>query len=341
MKKTIYTLAVTLLILTGCDNKNAIPEYTTDPHANLDALWKILDERYCYFSTKNINWDSVYSIYNHKLDQYNTISIYNFFDLMASMLNTLQDGHVNLYSPFDVSSCSGWYSDYPADFYSSIVYSDRYLGTDYRVAGGFHYGILHDTNVGYIRYSSFTSGFSAVNMIYIDNVFRETDGIIIDVRGNGGGNLDYSKTLASCFFKARTITGYMRHKTGFGHDDFSDPEPIYTDPADAPIDWSDRKIVILTNRMCYSATNDFVVRAGLAENVTTVGGITGGGGGMPLSQEIPIGWMVRFSAVPMYDTKMQHTEFGVKPDIEVHITDSDIADNTDPILDTAINLLQP
>jgi len=53
------------------------------------------------------------------------------------------------------------------------------------------------------------------------------DGIIIDVRNNGGGNLSNSSTLASRFTNEKVLTGYIRHKTGKGHSDFSYPEPIY------------------------------------------------------------------------------------------------------------------
>jgi C-terminal processing protease CtpA/Prc len=74
-----------------------------------------------------------------------------------------------------------------------------------------------------------------------------------------------------------------------------------------------------------------------APNVVVIGGITGGGGGMPLSQELPNGWMIRFSAVPMYDANMQHTEFGVMPDIEIHISPDDTDDS---ILLTAIHELK-
>jgi hypothetical protein len=44
--------------------------------------------------------------------------------------------------------------------------------------------------------------------------------------------------------------------------------------------------------------------------------------------------MIRFSAVPMFDAEMQHTEFGVTPDIEAHIAPDD---NDDTILLCAIN----
>lgn len=337
--KGIVVVLISMFALVGCQHRELVGEFCSDPDDNLYALWSILDERYCYFDAKGIEWDGVYDEYVKKLHGKRAWTIYEYFDLLAEMLDTLEDGHVNLYSPFDVSSCRGWFSDYPLDYYPEILQSERYLAGGLRRAGGFRYGMLNDVNVGYIEYNSFSNGFSASNLLYIDNYFSNTDGLIIDVRNNGGGSLDYSVTLASCFFKQSTVTGYIKHKTGVGHNDFSEPEPLITDPKDALVDWSDRRVVVLTNRRCYSATNDFVVRMLMAPNVIVVGGMTGGGGGMPLSQELPNGWMVRFSAVPMFDAQMRHTEFGVNPDIEVHISPSDVVGGVDPILDKAIELV--
>ena len=251
------------------------------------------------------------------------------------MIDQLQDGHVNLYAPFDVSTCTGWYDSYPTDYNTDFL--SKHFDYKLRTAGGLAYTTIANHKIGYIRYSSFSSGFTAANIAYIDAYFHQLNkvkGIIIDVRNNGGGSLEYSERLASCFFKEKTITGYMRHKTDKCHDCFSDPTEITTDPTNAPINWSDKKVIVLSNRRCYSATNDFIVRMKQAPNVTIIGGITGGGGGMPLSQELPNGWMIRFSAVPMFDAEMQHTEFGVAPNIEVHISPDD---TDDTILLRAIN----
>ena len=324
MKKILLVICV-ILIFWGCNKEETVTKYNNDPYENFDALWEILDERYCYFSYKNIDWIGVYNDISPRVN--NAKDVFQLFDLMAEMIDTLDDGHVNLYAPFDVSSCSGWFDSYPADFNSDFLY--KHFDADLRSAGGFTYTTLENGEIGYIRYSSFSNGFTAANLAYIDAYFHQLNkvkGIIIDVRNNGGGSLGYSERLASCFFKEKTTTGYMRHKTGKCHDCFSDLTPIVTDPADAPIDWSDKRVIVLSNRRCYSATNDFIVRMKQAPNVVVVGGITGGGGGMPLSQELPNGWMVRFSAVPMFDAEMKHTEFGVIPDIEVHISSDDTDD---------------
>ena len=323
MKKILFIIIITAFFI-SCDKNDTIKEYNNDPHDNFEALWEILDERYCYFSYKNIDWADVYNRFSTRAKQVK--DVFQLFDLMAEMIDVLQDGHVNLYAPFDISSCTGWFDTYPADYDSYLL--SKHLDSEMRSAGGFAYATMENGKIGYIRYSSFSSGFTSANLAYIDAYFHQlnkVEGIIIDVRNNGGGSLSYSERLASCFFKEKTTTGYMRHKTGKCHDCFSETTAITTDPANAPIDWSDKKVVVLTNRRCYSATNDFVVRMKQAPNATTVGGITGGGGGMPLSQELPNGWMIRFSAVPMFDADMQHTEFGVMPDIEVHIS----ADDTD------------
>ena len=324
-----YIIAIlTCFALWACDRNQTITEYNADPRANFDALWEILDEHYCYFTYKEIDWTDVYNQFLPRIDK--AKDVFQLFDLMAEMIDVLQDGHVNLYAPFDISTCSGWYDSYPADYNSEFLY--RHFDSDLRSAGGFAYTTIQNGSIGYIRYSSFSNGFTAANLAYIDAYFHtlnNVEGIIIDVRNNGGGSLTYSEKLASCFFKKRTTTGYMQHKTGACHDCFSDPTPITTDPTDAPIDWSDKKVVVLSNRRCYSATNDFIVRMKQAPNALVVGGITGGGGGMPLSQELPNGWMIRFSAVPMFDADMVHTEFGVNPDIEVHISPDD---NDDTIL---------
>jgi C-terminal processing protease CtpA/Prc len=91
-------------------------------------------------------------------------------------------------------------------------------------------------------YGSFSDGYSDSNVRHIMTYFSDCKGLIIDVRNNGGGSLDNSKQLASYFFSEEKITGYMRHKTGAGHSDFSKPVEIKT-PAHKTIQWQ-RPVVV-------------------------------------------------------------------------------------------------
>lgn len=333
MKRTLI-LVLTVLSMAGCHD-NILRQRDVSPRANFDALWQILDQRYCYFNERNIDWQGVSRELSPAADTVR--DVYELYRLLEQMVDTLHDGHVNLLTPLAVSASEAWYDTFPVDYYASLLSSDAYLGTDALSLNSLTYDTIGP--IGYLRVSSFSGSISPSTLSYISYYFRNTVGLVLDVRNNGGGSLAQSAALAASFFTERTLTGYIRHKTGPGHSDFSEPEPLYTDPADWLVDWSSRPVAVLLNRRSYSATNDFVVRMKQAPHAVLIGGLSGGGGGMPLSEELPSGWMVRFSAVPMYDAEMQTTEFGVRPDIEVHITAADLAEGRDAILDRAIEWL--
>jgi len=308
--------------------KDDEPQFSNTVEGNFDALWHIIDTRYCFLDYKNINWDSIKTVYQPRLPQVRTK--YQLFDLFAQMLAELKDGHVNLYSEFDVSRYWKWYTDYPANFSSSIIYNEKYLGENYRIAGGLRYAKIADGQVGYIYYGSFSNGFTVANIASIFQQFADCKGIIIDVRNNGGGTVTYAETLATYFFETDQTTGYIYHKTGNGHSDFSEPLPVITK---ANFQWKS-KVAVLTNRMSFSATNDFVCRMQYAPYAIIVGDRTGGGGGLPFSSELPIGWSVRFSASPMTDRDGNQIENGIDPTIKI---DMDTADNqNDAIIDRAV-----
>jgi hypothetical protein len=333
MKKNIFILLLSVFLLPSCI-EDPIEQPDTNK-GNFESLWSIIDTKYCYLDYKKIDWDSIHTAYEKRVSD--SLNEFAFFDLMGSMLDELKDGHVNLYSGFDRSRYWKWFTDYPSNFSSSLVYTSRYLGDNYRIAGGMNYAIIANGKIGYIYYGSFETGFTDSNIAYIMNSFSNCEGLIIDVRDNGGGSLDYSKQLASYFFTEETVTGYMRHKTGNGHSDFSEPVEIKT-PAHKTIQWQ-RPVIVLTNRMSFSATNDFVNRMKMAPKAQIVGDKTGGGGGLPFSSELPNGWMVRFSASPMYNANMQDTEWGIEPDVKDSLKVSDEANGIDSIIERAIKLI--
>lgn len=332
-----YFLGAVFLLATLTSCIREPKQYENTNEGNFDALWSIIDTRYCYLDYKNIDWDEAYDHYHSKLNSIQNDK-YALFDLFAEMLAELKDGHVNLYSNFDVSRYNKWYTDSATNYYSSVVYSDDYVGSNYRVAGGMRYGKLKkNEQIGYIYYGSFGDSFSDGNIKNIFTSFKDCAGLIIDVRNNGGGSLSYAEQLASYFFDEETVTSYMLYKNGNGHSDFSKPTAIKTH-VHKNIHW-DKPVIVLTNRYSYSATNDFVLRMKKAPKAFVVGSWTGGGGGMPLSSELPNGWMVRFSACPMLDTEMSHTEMGIAPDYHVIMTESDRDNNKDIVIHKAVEII--
>ena len=283
----------------GCEKAT---EYNPSPRDNFEALWRIMDENYCFFAFKDVDWDEVHDRYSLLVKD--TMNQYELFDVLGEMLAEVKDGHTNLISSFDMSRYWGWYEDYPPNFYEEI--QKNYLGTDYHIAGGLEYKRLADDRIGYVYYESFSSGVGESNLDYMFLHFQDCEGLIIDVRNNGGGALTNADRIASRFLEERMLTGYIQYKNGNGHNDFSDPEPVYLSPSEY-IRWL-RPVVVLTNRHSYSATNDFVNTMRLLPHVTIMGDRTGGGSGLPFSSELPNGWSVRFSACPMLDVNKEHTD---------------------------------
>lgn len=321
--------AAAILAMTSC---HRVDEWGDSAQDNFDALWTIFDTHYCFFEEKGVDWDSIYSEYRPRISECETWL--DFFDLCADMVNELRDGHVNIVSPFNTSAYSAWWTDYPENFDGRLI-DEYYLHFDYYSRGGLSYKILEDS-VGYIRYSSFSATPSETTLDYALYLLQPCKGLIIDVRNNGGGSLSNVGTLVSRFIDSRITAGYITHKTGPGHADFSEPYAYYYDPAPAPrVKW-EKPVVVMTNRSTFSAANNFVSIMRLLPQVTTVGDRTGGGSGIPFNSEIPCGWAVRFSASPVYDARMQLTENGLEPDIHVDLDPEAALRGIDTMLEAAI-----
>ncbi len=327
--RTLYLLFICLLLFNSCFEEEKL-ENTRK--GNFEALWKIMDERYCFFEYKDIEWDEVYAKYSVMITE--DMDSDALFEVLGNMLAEVKDGHVNLYSSFNVARYWKWYEDYPDNFDEKI--QRNYIGTDYGIAAGFKYVILDD-NIGYIYYGSFSDGIGEGNLDQVLSRLALCHGIIIDVRNNGGGTLTNAEKIASRFFNEKTLVGYIMHKTGKGHNDFSKPYARYIEPS-GRVRYQ-KNIAVLTNRRSYSATNDFVNAMRYAPNTVIIGDNTGGGSGLPFSSEIPNGWSVRFSASPMLNAEKEHIEFGIEPDIKVDMTEKDIQDGIDTIIETARNYL--
>ena len=328
----LHTFTFSLLfVLDSCVD---VEEYPNTIVGNTEALWHIMDERYCFFEEKKkelgVDWDEVHSRYLYQAENAPQLSQTQLLEFLGGMLSTLKDGHVNLSTSFDYARNWSWKEDYPTNFSDTL--QRIYLGTDYKVACGIRYRILDD-NTGYMYVETFDNEIGDGNLDQIFYYLAPCTRLIVDVRDNGGGLLTQAEKLAARFCSERTLVGYMCHKTGPGHGDFSERKEQWIEPS-AGIRWN-KPVYVLTNRAVYSAANEFVKYMKRMPCATIVGDNTGGGSGMPYSAELPNGWVVRFSACPMYDADGGCTEFGIEPDVKVCISDEDFSKGIDTIIETA------
>lgn len=315
----------------GCSD---VPEYNNTLYGNFDALAEIIDTKYCFFEEKDIDWKEVTERYRKEITP--EMTQVELFDLCSRMLDELRDGHVNLSSRFDVSYYRKWWTDYPQDFNLRTL-QEYYLGFDYRTVSGMSYKEIRP-GIGYVYIPSFSTSIGEVALDYVLASFSKCEVLIIDIRNNGGGMLTNIDRIVGRFIDKEISGGTIRHKTGPGHGDFSEPYPItYQPSAEGRVKWTG-PVFVLTNRSCYSAANDFAAVMKTLPQVKIIGGRTGGGGGLPFTSELPCGWSVRFSASPINDADGNSTETGIDPSegYECHTTAEELASGKDAILDFAI-----
>ena len=324
------TLLIGLTSLTSCITE---PEYNDSPRGNFEALWKMIDEHYCFFREKQVNWDSIHRVYAPRFND--AMTDRQLFEVLDNMLAELRDGHVNLTSSFNVARYWAFHESYPSNYSDTLI--RRYLGTDYQIASGLKYRILDD-NIGYIRCESFQNSIGAGNVDEILLALQPCTGLIIDLRNNGGGLITSAEKLAARFTNRPVDVGFVRHKTGRAHDAFSPMQQQVLNPARG-IRWQ-KRVAVLTNRMVFSAANEFVKYMKCCPLATIVGDHTGGGAGLPFSSELPNGWNVRFSACPMFDRYGNSTEDGIAPDVNVSLGEADFLRGTDTIIEAARELLR-
>lgn len=330
-------LLLLALVMGFCSCQKGETEYDDSPQANLNALWTIIDQRYCFLDYKEselgISWADIHTKYSARLNPKMTRT--QLFEVLCQMLGELKDGHVNLSTSLDLGRNWSWKEDSALNL--DVELRDAYLQTDYNLAAGLKYRILPD-NIAYVVYESFQSGIGEGNLDDMFYSLRMCNGMILDIRGNGGGELDNVEKLASHFTNKEVLVGYRSHKTGTGHSDFSPLEAEYIKPSTG-VRWQ-KPCVVLANRSCYSAANTFVRDMKEMPLVTIMGTYTGGGSGLPFSSELPIGWSVRFSACPSYDARKQQIEFGIAPDIACALDVEKAAQGIDSMIEAAREFLK-
>ncbi len=319
------------LLFVSCEGVFMDKQKTDTPQNNFDLLWEIFDERYCFFEEKNIDWDSIYTVYYRSLptNRTNKTTIdRDLFNLMSSMLLELHDGHVCISNSEETRAYYEWRSKYPENYSENLI--SHYLNRRRTVLNNDMCFTALSESIGYIRCPSF---YTKVNRNDLDDAlakFAGYKGVIIDVRANGGGLVSEAYLLASRFARQKTHVGYVRYKTGKGHSDFSEYYSRYVEPDGY---FFDGKVAVLTNRGVYSAANLFVSIIQYLPQTRLFGDHTGGGGGVPISAELYNGWTVELSTNPVFDIDKRSIESGIEPHESIMLDNKD--GKTDNIIERA------
>lgn len=277
------------------------------PSDLFEHLWADIHNRYTFFEEKQIDWQAVKNQYRTKI--HDALTPHELFDILGDMLAELEDGHVNLRSTFDRSRNWSWFEGFPLFYDEQLIY-DHYLGTDYRIVGPLL--VQSVRQMLYVNYRSFERTLSNEHMDEIVRLMQFHDGLIIDVRSNGGGNLQNAINIAGRLTEEEFTYARQRFKTGHSRFDFTPWAPLKVSPQSG--DNYLGKVAVLTNRKSYSSTTFFAQMMRTLPQARLFGDQTGGGGGTPVFAELSNGWTYRFSGSQTIDLDEHHLEFGVHVD---------------------------
>ncbi|MBO7624113.1 MAG: S41 family peptidase [Bacteroidales bacterium] len=342
--KLFLTLLTALCLpaaFTSCEKLFVEPDPEGTPTQSFEYLWHQVDEKYAFFDIKNVDWQQVYNTYRPMVsDDINDDSLFN---VMASMLSLLDDGHTNLTTPFDRSYSDSVYRK----MYRRKNVDDRVVWLNYlhladdrmHTTGGFHHHALRGGKIGYWVYGSFTSQVDSATLTHLTRRYADADGLVIDMRQNGGGAVAYLKEMLKLLPNHGQPLYLTQIKSGPGHDEFTTIQEFCAPKKSSSYCYR-KPIVILTDRGSYSATSFFALCCLEYDNVTLVGDTTGGGLGLPNGGQLPNGWTYRFSISRNLTLDGKNYENGVPPDHVVMLDPAATAAGKDNVIEYACDLIE-
>jgi hypothetical protein len=334
MIRNIFSISAILILLQGC-YKNIVEE--PYPDAIFNAFWAQMNERYVSFEEKGINWDSVYSIYNPRINAHTTRDeLKVFFKEILDYINDLHvsiqvdeeefltTGHRKLDQVVPRELISGHY--FSRALPHNKLFSDQLSG-----------------NVSYISIPGFNKDLppDSIRKLLLSHTF--TGGIIIDIRDNHGGSVKTMTDILSVLCPDNFVAGYEKIKTGPKHNEFSDFRSIIIQSSS--IVPADINKVVLINENVFSAGNIFAAFMKAVPNTIIMGTKSSGGAGYPVSVILPNNWILNFPRNKIYDKHFRYLDSGVTPDIEINIPDSYWTKMTpenvrDPLIERAMEYLE-
>lgn len=288
-----------------------------------------VDNNYIFFEAKSVDWDSICHPFKSTISDSTTSD--ELFDAMETAILGLKDAHSLLYKPGRLGRHYDYMEGQKA-FFDWEVIRRNYIQDSLGYENHVFWGTL-DRHIGYIRMDVFDVSEAFLRAIRTLRSM-EVAAIIFDVRHNKGGDSDLVPKLLGQMVSQKTALGAYIEKNGPGYNDVTPPVWIYAEP-DGPTAWN-IPIVVLTDRVSYSATSYFAAMVKGLPGMTLVGQITGGGAGGHLGYQLSNGWLIRVSVSDFIGKDLKTIETGVEPDIHIENTPEDLRQGRDVMLETAM-----
>jgi len=357
MKFKLLLILYVTVSLFSCEKSLIEQEYNDNPEDVFECIWNEYDKLYSLFEIKKINWDSIYSEYRPMVHSNTTDD--ELYDILTSMLSNLNDNHVFLYAPGKEEFRAGSLNQYPifpdSEYKNNKIdeekflnlIKEKYLKNQYEITTKYNvlfYGTIDklytgEKNIGYFYIEGedygdvdFISG--AIEYFLQHNI----DAVIVDVRISPGGEDAVAKHIAGQFTDKKRFFLKIQTRNGLNHNDFDAPTNWYIEPDG---DTFLKPVILLTSRHSQSASDNLSLAMHMIPHVTVLGDTTAGCYSNMLWRELPNGWQysIAYQLFTAYNDTC-YEGIGVPPDIVMNNYLVDINNQSDKVLEKAIDLLK-
>jgi carboxyl-terminal processing protease len=337
--KTLIITVLAAVLLSSCEKILLDPEYENTPVDNFEYLWNNYDRYYGQFIVRDINWDSLYSVYRPLLNANSGQE--DLYQVFRELIHHFRDDHVFI-DPVgtrlpriesgrsDTMKLQTDYSPETAESYlvQRIEFSDHIT-----------YGMMPG-NIGYIQMDQFsdTKDFIVKAFKKILEDLRETKGLVFDIRRLEGGDDRVAKYIAGRFAVESKLYMTSRKRNGPAHDDFESEIKWYVVP-EGEYQYT-KPVVMLTGRFTASAGETFTWAMNENHNVIHAGDTTLGAFSDIMAMELPNGWIHTVAVGDYRNSNGENLEGnGVAPGIFVKSTKAETLAKIDRGLEKALELL--
>ena len=244
-----------------------------------DQLWEAFDREYAMFILRpEVDWARLREEYRPKALA--SKSTEQFAGVCAEMLKPLRDLHVwltmagNQVPVFDRERAAN----------SNPVAHRRILG-NLNSSGPLQWAMVGD-KIGFIAIYGWNGDGLVAQFDQVLEKMRNTAGLIVDARLNGGGSEDLAGEVAGRFHDQEFVYGASQYRNGASHTNLTQRYERKVKPRGP---WRyEHPVVLLIGQKCMSSSESFVAMMSGAPQVTIMGDRTCGSSGNPKIIQLPL-----------------------------------------------------
>jgi hypothetical protein len=305
------------------------PFLNRDPEVNFEAFWRIFNENYAHFETREVDWKEQYDRYRPKVKTHTSDK--ELLGILNDMVAPLRDGHIVI-SPTGDLSASAQYSRFYQEFPTKKLQAQFHqLTLDWLYKQGFTTlkkfnsapydigGYCRSEEYGYLQLNGFGGmplGEFSKQLDEMIAEFADEKGLIIDIRINGGGSPAYLGALIGRLTRVKRLVGYGRSRINKKKNEYSPWTPYLVSPEGE--NQLVKPTILLTSGSTISAGDHCALYLREFPYVRLVGENTNGIFSSMLGKKLPNGWEISLSNGQTVSSKrISYEGRGVPVDCEV------------------------